>query len=463
MGIGAIYHTLNPRLFPDQLIWIMNHAEDSMLFVDLTFVPLAEQIVPKVPSLKTIVILTDRAHMPATTLENVVCYEEWLEAADGDFTWRDFDENTAAGMCYTSGTTGNPKGVVYSHRSNVLHALSSAQPNMLGLGVAETIMPVVPLFHANSWSIAFSAPLSGAGMVMPGAGMDGESVYEMLSIGEVSVTAAVPTVWMMLLDYLEKSGKDLPMLDRVIIGGAACPPAMTRAFKQNYDVDVRHAWGMTEMSPLGAICVLKPDYAHYDEEQQIALQNKQGLSPFTVEMKIVDDDDQEMDWDGKSFGRLMVRGPSISSKYYRSDEKILDSDGYFDTGDVAHIDPVGYMQITDRSKDVIKSGGEWISSVELENLAFSHADVAEAAVIGVPHPKWDERPLLIVVCKPGAQPTKEDILSHMAGKIASWWMPDDVAFVDEIPHTATGKILKMALREQYASYQLPTVSSSGQT
>ena len=457
MGIGAIYHTLNPRLFPDQIAWIMNHAEDRLLFVDLTFMPIVEQIAGKVPSLEKIIVMTDAAHMPQSDLPDLICYEDWLAEQDGDFAWRSVDENTAAGMCYTSGTTGNPKGVIYSHRSNVLHGMASAQMDMLGLGANETIMPVVPLFHANSWSISFSAPGAGAGMVMPGPSMDGASIYEMLTVGKVTVTAAVPTVWMMLLDYLEKSGETLPMLKRVVIGGSACPLAMTRAFMEKYDVEVRHAWGMTEMSPLGTICSVKPDYADLDPEGQLKLQEKQGYSPFTVEMKVVDDDDQRQPWDGKTFGRLMVRGPAISKSYYKDEGgRIVDDEGYFDTGDVAHIDPAGYMQITDRSKDVIKSGGEWISSVDLENLAFSHDDVAEAAVIGIVHPKWDERPLLVVVRKPGSDPTKEEILAFMAGKIAKWWMPDDVVFVDEIPHTATGKIQKTTLREQFADYKLPT-------
>jgi fatty-acyl-CoA synthase len=457
MGIGAVYHTLNPRLFPEQLAWIMNHAEDKALFVDLTFLPLLEKIAASVPSLEKVIVLTDAAHLPNTSLPNVVAYEEWLAEADGDFAWKSFDEHTAAGMCYTSGTTGDPKGVVYSHRSNVLHAMIASMPDAMGISSRDVILPVVPMFHANAWGLAQSSPLIGAKLVMPGGKMDGASIYELLDTEKVTFTAAVPTVWLMLLQHLDEAGKKLPYLKKVVIGGSACPRSMTRKFQDDYDVEVIHAWGMTEMSPLGTLGTMKPECAGLDGEARLDIQQKQGYPPFGVEMKVTDDDDVERPWNGTSFGRLKVRGPAIACAYYGGvGTESFDADGWFDTGDVAHIDPNGYMQITDRAKDVIKSGGEWISTIDLENVAVGHPEVAEAAVIGVPHSRWDERPLLVVVRKPGKQPEKSDILAFMEGKVAKWWMPDDVAFVDAIPHTATGKIQKLALREQFHDYRLPT-------
>ncbi|PSM18315.1 3-(methylthio)propionyl-CoA ligase [Nitratireductor sp. StC3] len=457
MGMGGVYHTLNPRLFPEQIAWIMNHAEDKVLFTDLTFMPLVEKIAPSIASLKRVIVLTDGAHMPETGLGDVVAYEDWLAEADGDFQWRDFHENTAAGMCYTSGTTGDPKGVVYSHRSNVLHAMIACLPDAMGISSRDTILPVVPMFHANAWGLAQSGPMIGAKLVMPGGKMDGASIYELLDTEKVTFTAAVPTVWLMLLQYLEETGKTLPHLDKVVIGGSACPRAMTEKFQDNYGVQVIHAWGMTEMSPLGSLGTLKPAYAGLEGDALLDLQEKQGHAPFGVEMKVTDDDNRELPWDGKKFGRLKVRGPAVAASYYGGDgAEQFDEDGWFDTGDVAHIDPQGYMQITDRAKDVIKSGGEWISTIDLENLAVGHPDVAEAAVIGIAHPKWDERPLLVVVKKPGKQASREAILDYMKGRCAKWWLPDDVAFVDEIPHTATGKIQKTALREQFRDYRLPT-------
>ena len=456
MGMGGVYHTLNPRLFRDQIAWIMNHASDRAIFTDLTFMPLVEKLAPAVESLRKVIVLTDAAHMPETALPNVVSYEEWLTEADGDFEWADVGEEAACGMCYTSGTTGDPKGVLYSHRSNVLHAMMACMPDAMGIGARDVVLPVVPMFHANAWGLGQSGPMIGAKMVMPGGKMDGESLYELLDTEKVTFTAAVPTVWLMLLQYLEQTGNKLPYLEKVVIGGSACPRAMTEAFEKVYGVEVIHAWGMTEMSPLGSLCTMKPEYAALTGDDLFDIKQKQGAAPFGVEMKITDDDDAELPWDGKTFGRLKVRGPAVAASYYGGDgADQFDAAGWFDTGDVAHIDENGYMQITDRSKDVIKSGGEWISSIDLENLAVGHPDVAEAAVIGLPHEKWGERPLLIVVAREGRTPSGSDILSFMEGKVASWWMPDDVTFVDEIPHTATGKIKKTTLREQFEGYKLP--------
>ncbi|MCR5858779.1 long-chain-fatty-acid--CoA ligase [Mesorhizobium sp. J428] len=456
MGMGGVYHTLNPRLFPEQLVWIMNHAEDQALFVDLTFMPLVEKIAPMVKSLRKVIVFTDKAHMPASALPDVVAYEEWLADGDGDFRWVDVEENEASGMCYTSGTTGDPKGVLYSHRSNVIHGMMAAMPDAMGISSRDVILPVVPMFHANAWGLGQSAPMIGAKMVMPGGKMDGASIYELLDTEKVTFSAAVPTVWLMLLQHLEANNLTLPHLNKVVIGGSACPRAITEKFEKNYGVQVIHAWGMTEMSPLGSLCTMKPEYQDLTGEALLDVKQTQGWSPFGVEMKVTDDDDRELPWDGKTFGRLKVRGPAVAKGYYGgAGKEQFDADGWFDTGDVAHINTNGYMQITDRSKDVIKSGGEWISSIELENLAVGHPEVAEAAVIGIAHPKWDERPLLVVVRKPGKEPTKEQILGFMDGKIAKWWMPDDVVFVPEIPHTATGKIQKTTLREHFKGYKLP--------
>ncbi|MCO5130990.1 MAG: fatty-acid--CoA ligase [Xanthobacteraceae bacterium] len=458
MGIGAVCHTVNPRLFPEQIAWIVNHAQDRIVITDLTFVPLLEKLADQMPSVERYVVLTDKAHMPQTTLKNAIAYEDWIAEVDGNFKWKEFDENTAAAMCYTSGTTGDPKGVLYSHRSNVLHSLIANNGDALGATSKDTMLPVVPLFHANSWGIVFSAPAMGTKLVMPGPKLDGESVYELLSTEKVTYTAGVPTVWLMLLQHMEKNKLTLPYLKVVICGGSAMPRSMIKAFV-DMGIEVRHAWGMTEMSPLGTVGSLQAPYADLTGEDKLDILQMQGYPPFMVEMKITDDAGKELPWDGKTFGRLKVKGPAIAGAYYRLDSSILDDNGYFDTGDVATMNEHGYMRITDRSKDVIKSGGEWISSIDLENLAVGHPKVAEAAVIGVYHPKWDERPLLIVQLKDGENATREDILQYMDGKIAKWWMPDDVAFVKAIPHTATGKILKTSLRDQFKDYTLPTAAA----
>jgi fatty-acyl-CoA synthase len=450
-GAGAVYHTLNPRLFPDQIAWILNHAESRMMFADLTFLPLLEKLAPQLFRVKRYVILTDAAHMPATNLPGAVDYESWLDEADGDFAWVRVEENAAAGLCYTSGTTGDPKGVLYSHRSNVLHAMMCATPDVFGLAARDRVMPVVPMFHANGWSLPFSAPMTGAALVMPGPKLDGPSVHALLEEGRVTFTAAVPTVWLGLLQHMEATGAGLATLKRVAIGGSACPRALTEAFMRR-GVQVIHAWGMTEMSPVGTAGALKPEVAGLDLEGQLDLQRKQGFAPFGVDMRIVGDDGAEKPWDGEAFGNLQVKGPAVARRYFTAEADMLTPDGWFETGDVSTIDANGYMHITDRTKDVIKSGGEWISSIELENLAVGHPDVAEAAVVAARHPKWDERPLLVLVPKPGRTIEKQSVLDHIAPHVAKWWMPDDVVVVEEIPHTATGKIQKTKLRERFAGH-----------
>tara|TARA_B100001057_G_scaffold9326_1_gene8719 strand:+ start:303 stop:1946 length:1644 start_codon:yes stop_codon:yes gene_type:complete len=459
-GIGGVYHTLNPRLFADQLSYIINHAGDKVIFTDLTFVPVLEGIEKDIPNVEGFIIMTDAAHMPETTLSNVHCYEDLIDGQSGDFNWVEVDERAPCGMCYTSGTTGNPKGVCYTHRSNVLHTLVGNSSDVMGLRSTDSLLPVVPMFHANAWGLAFSAPAVGAKIVNPGPNMDGESIYQLLTEEAVTFTAAVPTVWLMLMQHMETNNLELPALETVTIGGSAVPRVMLEKFERDYNVAVKHAWGMTETSPLGTIASFKSGMEDMTFDEQMDIKVKQGRPPFLVEMKITDDDGNELPRDGKAFGHLMVRGPFIVGEYIKGDGgQILDDEGYFDTGDVATIDPLGFMQITDRSKDVIKSGGEWISSIEIENIAVGHEKVIEAAVIGIAHPKWDERPLLVIVKSEGEEVAKEDILSYLEGKIAKWWMPDDVVFVDEIPHTATGKIQKLTLRQQFEDYTLPTAEA----
>ena len=456
-GIGAIYHTLNPRLFTEQLEYIINHAENQYIICDTTFVKLLEGIEKNIPNVKGFIFLTDKENMPDTKLKNSLSFEELIDAEDEDFNWVRVDENDACGLCYTSGTTGNPKGVLYSHRSNVLHTLAANSADAMGISSTDSVLPVVPMFHANAWGISFSAPMVGCKVVMPGMNMDGESIYQLLTDEKVTFTAAVPTVWLMLLQYLEANDLKLPYLNRVAIGGSAVPKMMLEKFEKDYEVSVMHAWGMTEMSPLGTIGAFKSGMEDLSFEEQINIKLKQGRATYMVEMKITNDEGNELPWNGKDFGHLLVRGPFIASKYIKGEGgQILDNQGFFDTGDVATIDELGFMQITDRSKDVIKSGGEWISSIELENAAVGHEEISEAAVIGIAHPKWDERPLLICVPVEGKTPSKEDVLEYLKEKVAKWWMPDDVVFVEEIPHTATGKIQKLTLREQFSDYSLPT-------
>ena len=455
-GSGAVNHTLNPRLFAKQLTYIINHAEDKILMIDLDLVKILEEILPTCKTVEQIIVLTDNINMPKSNLPNLLCYEELVENEDSDFSWVKGHETEACGICYTSGTTGNPKGVVYTHRSNVLHALASATPDMINLSSTDRIMPVVPLFHANGWSIGYTAPLVGASMVMPGREMTPEALYEMLEKG-VTVTAAVPTIWLLLLNYLKTNNLKLSSLKRVIIGGSSCPRAVIETFQKDFGVQVFHAWGMTEMSPLGTICSFKPEVLNLSEEERISIQETTGHPPFTVELKLTDDDGTKLKTDGQTQGKLWARGAAVVQQYLKIDEEAVDNDGWFDTGDVATIDENGYMSITDRSKDIIKSGGEWISSIELENAAVGHPKIVEAAAIGVSHPKWDERPILVVVCEKGEMVQPKEITDFMSDYVAKWQIPDDIIFVDEIPHTATGKISKMGIRQilKKQDYQHP--------
>jgi fatty-acyl-CoA synthase len=455
-GSGAIIHTINPRLFPDQITYIANHAEDKVVFFDLTFAPLIEKLAPQLKSVKHFVCMTDRARLPDGKF---LCYEDLVEAEKDDFEWPTFDERTAACLCYTSGTTGNPKGALYSHRSTMIHAYAAALPDTLNLSAREVVLPVVPMFHVNAWALPYSCALVGAKMVFPGQHLDGKSLHELFETEGVTMSAGVPTVWLGLLAHMKQHKARFSTLKSVVIGGSACPPAMIRAFQDEYGVQVLHAWGMTEMSPLGTAGTLKAKQEKLGKEERYALQGKQGRAIFGVDMRIVDENGNELPWDGKAFGDLQVRGPWVIRSYFKGDggdplQRDGRNAGWFPTGDVATLDAEGYMQITDRSKDVIKSGGEWISSIDLENIAIEHPAVAEAAVIGVKHPKWDERPVLVVVKKAGQEVSKDELLRFYDGRIAKWWMPDDVVFVKELPHTATGKLSKLTLRHQLKDYRL---------
>ena len=452
MGLGAVCHTLNPRLFVDQLRYIINHAQDRIIFTDLSFLPTLTKLRAEIPSVEHVVVMTDRVHMAEVDVAGALCFEDLVEQHAADARWGGFDENTAAGLCYTSGTTGDPKGVLYSHRSNLLHTLVTLQSDVMGLSARDVVMPIVPMFHSNAWGLALSAPAVGAKLVMPGAKMDGASIHELIETEGVTFAAAVPTVWETLLGHLRATGARLTHLKRVLVGGAAAPEALVRAFQDELGVAVSHAWGMTEMSPLGTLGAPTPEVDALPPDARLHELLKQGRVPFGVEMKLTDAAGASLPHDGRAFGHLKVRGPSVAREYFKSEGgEILEADGFLDTGDVATIDPLGFMQITDRAKDLIKSGGEWISSIEIEDLVDGHPKVALAAVIGVPDPKWEERPLLIVKLRPGEQATREEILGFLEGKIARWWMPDEVRFVDEIPLGATGKFDKQRLRALYAA------------
>jgi fatty-acyl-CoA synthase len=461
-GTGRVLHTLNPRLHPEQLAWIVNHADDRAICFDMTFLPLVQAVAKHCPGVKHWIALCDADKLPADSgIPGLRSYEAWMGACSDTYTWPDLDENTASSMCYTSGTTGNPKAALYSHRSTILHAYSGALPDSLNLSARDTVLPVVPMFHVNAWGIPYSAAATGCKLVFPGPAMDGKSIYELIEGEQVTMAAGVPTVWQMMLGHMQAGGLKFSSMKRTVIGGSACPPAMIHAFKEQYGVTVLHAWGMTEMSPLGTVCTLKNEQLALSPEEQTKVLLKQGRAVYGVDMKIVDGDGKELPWDGKAYGDLLVRGPWIIASYFKGeggDPLRYDEagKGWFPTGDVATIDPAGFMQITDRSKDVIKSGGEWISSIDVENIAMAHPAVAMAACVGMKHPKWDERPIIVVMKKPGAEVGRDELLAFYEGKIAKWQIPDDVVFVDAIPLGATGKMQKMTLRQQLKDYVLPT-------
>ena len=456
-GTGRVLHTINPRLHPDQVVWIANHAEDQVLCFDMSFLPLVKQVHSRCTTLRQYVALCDADQLPTDTgIPGLVSYEAWIQGQSTQYTWPEFDENTASSLCYTSGTTGNPKGALYSHRSTILHAYAAALPDVMCISARDAILPVVPMFHVNAWGIPYSAAMVGAKLVFPGPALDGKSVYELIENEGVTFAAGVPTVWQMLLTHMKPGNLKFSTLQRTVIGGSACPPAMITAFREEYNVDVLHAWGMTELSPLGTLCTLKNKHLKLPEAEQMKIRLKQGRAIFGIDMKIVNDEGQEQVHDGKAYGDLLVKGPWVVREYFKQEGGDPLQQGWFPTGDVATIDADGYMQITDRSKDVIKSGGEWISSIDIENIAVAHPSVAMAACIGIKHPKWDERPIVVVVKKPEASVSREELLKFYEGKTAKWQIPDDVVFVEAIPIGATGKMLKTKLREQLADYVLPS-------
>ena len=455
-GIGAVCHTINPRLSSEQMEYVVNHADDKIIFLDLTFIPIIEAHLDKFPKTTKYVLMAEREHIPDCKIPNVICYEDLIENENDDFSWPEFDENTASGLCYTSGTTGNPKGVLYSHRSTVLHSLMSCIYNSGSFAPKKKILPIVPLFHANAWGLPYAAPISGTPMVFPGANLDGKSVYDLLNDYKVSSAWGVPTVWMGLLEEINKRGKKPDGLSEMLVGGSAAARSLIESF-ENLGVRVIHAWGMTETSPLGTSGRLIEPFTELPIEEQRHLQTSQGRKIFMVDLKIVDDDGKRLPEDGKSIGNLYIRGSTIAGGYFNNEEAskaAIDDEGYFGTGDVASIDQQGFLRLTDRAKDLIKSGGEWISSIDLENRAMSHPDIENCAVIAIPHEKWDERPLLVIVPTEGKKPTKEDIVKHLEGHFAKWQMPDDVVYEDSLPLTATGKVSKLTLRKKYENHTL---------
>jgi fatty-acyl-CoA synthase len=459
-GMGAVCHTINPRLFHDQLRYIVNHAEDGVFFLDLTFLKLVEELAPDFKRVRHYVVMTDRAHMPQTNLVNALCYEDLIAGETADYEWPDFDENTASSLCYTSGTTGNPKGALFSNRSTVLHSMGVCLGDSIGISMRDVICPVVPMFHANAWGAPYYSALTGAKLVFPGPKLDGRSLFELFEAEKVTMALGVPTVWLNLLAYLDENKLKPASLERTLIGGSAVPLAMIETFEERYGVNVCQGWGMTELSPVGTVCTLRPELAALPAAERYKIKVKQGHAMYGVELKIVDAEGRELPHDGEQRGELLVRGPWVVGGYFNdaAASKAALVDGWFRTGDIATIDPHGYLQVVDRSKDVIKSGGEWISSIDVENAAVGHPDVAEAAVIGLPHPRWGERPLLVITPRAGRQPEKAEILRYLEGHLAKWQLPDDVVFIKEIPHTATGKILKTKLRELYKGHALPTAS-----
>jgi acyl-CoA synthetase (AMP-forming)/AMP-acid ligase II len=452
-GMAAVLHTVNPRLFPDQIAYIVNHAGDRHLFFDAAFAPLVEQLAPRLSSVRSFIAMTDLAHMPACALPNLLCFDELLAAEDVEYAWPRFDETTASSLCYTSGTTGHPKGVLYSHRSTLLHAMQICAADGLAISARDMLLMAAPMFHVNAWGMPYACAMAGASMVLPGSALDGANIYRVMRDERVTVALGVPTVWLTLQQHVAAQGlnprTDLS-LDRVLIGGAAAPRSVMETFVNQFGIRVLHGWGMTETSPLGSISTPRRTHRDATAKERLDLMVKQGRAPYGVEMKLADDDGRPLPHDGKSFGHLLVRGHWIASGYFKGEGgQVVDGEDWFDTGDIATIDADGYMQITDRAKDLIKSGGEWISSIELENAAVGHPSIAEAAVIAIPHEKWQERPLMIATRTPGTEVTKAELLAYLADKVARWWLPDDVVFVDALPHTATGKLQKVKLREMF--------------
>ncbi len=460
-GMGAVCHTINPRLFHEQIVYVINHAKDKYVFIDLTFVPLLEALAAHLPNVAGYVIMTEKEHMPETKLDNALCYEELLASENGDYTWPEFAEHTASSLCYTSGTTGNPKGVLYSHRSTVLHTFAVCAAGGAGPNTRSRYLSLVPMFHVNAWGLPYGCAMTGAKLVLPGPSYQGDAIFDLMDAEKVDKAAGVPTLWMLLLSEMQKRGRKPEGFETLVVGGSAFPASMIEAYEDKFGVNVHHAWGMTELSPIGTIGTLLPSMDVLSKEERRAIKTTQGRAVFGVEKKIVDQENNRLPEDGNAFGELLVRGPWTASSYYNDPEataKSFTEDGWFRTGDVVTLDENGIMNVVDRSKDVIKSAGEWISSIDLENAAMGHPAIREAAVIGMPHPKWDERPLLVAVPAQGeSAPTLDEVKEFLADKVAKWWLPDDLIILNELPYTATGKVSKLNLREQLKGYSFPGV------